>query len=113
MEAPEPLDDPEIDAGRVPVDDVAAAARAIAPRRNLWIWANAVLLVAICALSFGSGARIAALVLAAQLAVCGGVRLVATEPVAGLSIRSRTFDVALFWFGCAAISVLAVTAPQI
>lgn len=106
-------DDLEIDAGRVPVDDVAAASRAIAPRRNLWIWANMTMIVGVCALAFVSGARIAALVLAAQLAVCGAVRLLSTEPVAGLAIRSRTFDVAIFWGLCAAITTLAVTAPQI
>ena len=71
-------DDPEVDAGRVPVDDVAAASRAIAPRRNLWIWANITTIVLVCVLAFVVGSRIAALVLAAQLAVCGGVRLVAS-----------------------------------
>lgn len=106
-------DDPEVDAGRVPVDDVAAASRAIAPRRNLWIWANIAMIGVVCALSFVSGARIAALVLATQLAVCGAVRLLSTEPAAGLAVRARFFDVAMFWALCAAITVLAVTAPQI
>ncbi|NKX92117.1 DUF3017 domain-containing protein [Sanguibacter hominis ATCC BAA-789] len=113
MEQTSAGDDPEVDAGRVPVDDVAAASRAIAPRRNLWIWANIAMIVVVCVLAFVVGSRIAALVLAAQLAVCGGVRLVASEPVAGLAIRSRIFDVGLFWTLCAAITVIAVTAPQI
>ena len=113
MEHTSPGDDPEVDAGRVPVDDVAAASRAIAPRRNLWIWANATVIVVVCVLAFASSARIAALVLAAQLALCGGVRLVAAEPVAGLAIRSRFFDVGLFWALCGAITALALTAPQL
>lgn len=113
MEQTSAGDDTEVDAGRVPVDDVAAASRAIAPRRNLWIWANATTILVVCILAFVSGARIAALVLAAQLAVCGAVRLAATDPVAGLSIRSRLFDVGLFWALCAAITLLALTAPQL
>lgn len=106
-------DEPEIDTGRVSVVDVLAASRAIAPRRNGWLWANAVVILLVCVLAPLAGAQVAALVLAALLLTDAGVRLTSPTPPAGISIRSRGFDVVLLAGSGLAIGVLALTTPMI
>lgn len=92
-------------------EDAEQAARAIAPRRNVWIWVNVGLLAVVCVLALLAGPRVAALALAAQSALAGAVRVAVRTPVAGLEVRSRWLD-ATFYFGAAlALVVLALTAP--
>ncbi len=92
-------------------DDAEQAARAIAPRRNVWIWVNVGLVAVVCVLALVAGPKVAALALAAQSTLAGLVRLVVREPVAGLEVRSRWLDVT-FYLGAAFVLVaLALTAP--
>ena len=72
---------------------------------------NVGLVAVVCVLAVVAGPRAAALALAAQSALAGGVRLVVREAVAGLEVRSRWLD-ATFYLGAAlALVVLALTAP--
>lgn len=108
-----PDDDAVVPDAVVPAhfDDAEQAARAIAPRRNVWIWVNVGLLAVVCVLALLAGPRVAALALAAQSALAGAVRVAVRTPVAGLEVRSRWLD-ATFYFGAAlALVVLALTAP--
>ncbi|MBD9698898.1 DUF3017 domain-containing protein [Flavimobilis sp. GY10621] len=92
-------------------DDAEQAARAIAPRRNVWIWVNAGLVVVVCVLAMTMGPKAAAIALAAQSALAGVVRLVVREPVAGLEVRSRWLDVTFYLGAATALVALALTAP--
>jgi len=92
-------------------DDAVQAARAIAPRRNVWIWVNVVLVMVVCAVALTAGPRAAALVLAAQATLAGVVRLTVREPVAGLEVRGRWLDVAFYLGAAVALVLLALTAP--
>lgn len=92
-------------------DDAEQAARAIAPRRNVWIWVNVGLVAVVCVLAVTAGPKAAALALAAQSALAGVVRLVVREPVAGLEVRSRWLDVTFYLGAAVALVALALTAP--
>ncbi|QIK82822.1 DUF3017 domain-containing protein [Sanguibacter sp. HDW7] len=92
-------------------DDAEQAARAIAPRRNVWIWVNVGLVAVVCVLAVVAGPQVAALALAAQSALAGIVRLVVREPVAGLEVRSRWLDVGFYLGAAVALVALALTAP--
>ena len=92
-------------------DDAEQAARAIAPRRNVWIWVNVGLVAVVCLLAAVAGPKTAALALAAQSTLAGVVRLVVREPVAGLEVRSRWLDVTFYLGAAFALVVLALTAP--
>ncbi|MGP7959839.1 DUF3017 domain-containing protein [Sanguibacter sp. A247] len=107
--APEPL----VDEAVVPAhfDDAEQAARAIAPRRNVWIWVNAGLLAVVCVLAVVSGPRVAACALAAQSGLAGAVRLIVRTPVAGLEVRSRWLDATFYCGAALALVALALTAP--
>ena len=92
-------------------DDAEQAARAIAPRRNVWIWVNVGLVAVVCVLAVVAGPKAAALALAAQSTLAGVVRLAVREPVAGLEVRSRWLDVTFYLGAAFAHIVLALTAP--
>lgn len=87
--------------------------RPVAPRRNLWVWGNAIVIALAGVVAVVIGPADGAWVLVAQLAVCGAVRLTARNGPSGLALRSRTVDVATMWAAAAALGLLAATAPSI
>ena len=84
----------------------------VTARHNRWVWSGAVAIVGACVVAVVMGVAWGALALAGLMAVCGLARLVIRGPgPAGITIRSRTLDVAMFWSVGAAIAFLALTAP--
>ena len=84
----------------------------VTARHNRWVWSGAIAIAGTCVVAVVVGVAAGALLLAALFAVCGLARLVLPGPgPAGITIRSRTLDVAMFWTLAASITFLALTAP--
>ncbi len=83
-------------------------------RHNRWVWFNAIMIALSCVVAVIFGAQWGAFLLAALLFVGGTVRLTfPTRDTAGLTVRSRYLDTAMFWAAAAALTFLAATAPRI
>lgn len=98
----------DVKAGTTPLQEQVTA------RHNRWVWFNATVIAVACLVAVVSGPDIGAFILAGLLLLCGAIRLVSPAPgPAGLTIRSRYLDVAMFWVSSALIGFLALTAPLI
>lgn len=86
----------------------------VTARHNRWVWFNAGMIVLGGAIALIFGADWGAFWLAGLLVIAGAVRLVTPGPgLAGLTVRSRYLDSAMFWAAAAALTFLAATAPLI
>lgn len=89
----------------------AAPSRVESPVPAIVLVMSGIVLSVVVALVVGS--RAGALTIAATLAVAGAWRATLRVGPPGLAIRSRGFDLLLYWCGSATIAVLALTAPGI
>lgn len=92
----------------------ASVQEQVTARHNRWVWVNALMIVLSCAIALTFGADWGAFWLAGLLFIGGTVRLTLPSRVtAGLTVRSRSLDTAMFWAAAAAVAFLAATAPRI
>lgn len=97
-----------------PSSPPATAAPALPYRRNTAMWTICVAVLVVTAITAFAGARVGSWGLAVILAGAGIARATIPGPgPVGITIRSRTFDVSLFFGLAAVIAVLAQTAPNI
>lgn len=93
-------------------NSAASPRQQVTARHNRWVWSSGLVIVFACVIAVVVGVDVGAFVLAGLLAVCGAGRLVTPgQGPAGITIRSRTLDVAMFWLLSAGIVLLALTAP--
>lgn len=92
----------------------ASVQEQVTARHNRWVWVNTLMIAASCAIALLFGADWGAFWLAGLLFIGGAARLTLPRRVtAGLAVRSRYLDTAIFWTAAVALAFLAATAPRI